>query len=380
MSLANRFKLIFIIFAISISSNAQNNIKSTIQFSGDFRFRIEQDWDSRKSDGTFREDRTRLRYRARVGATYNYKDWASVGLRLRTGNPIKQQDPQVTLGDVSKEFGTVPVGFEKLYFQARHKQLEGWLGKNTFPFEKNNEQFWSDNVYPEGIFIKNTFEINSGLLNTISLSCGHFVAVASGESLGKDSYFQGFQSHLTFNEKTFSLFPSLYFFKNIPNIPDGAATFVFNYSIFHIGGNVTLLKKPLINLDADYYHNFEDYSNSSDIPESLKDENQGFVCGFSYGALESAKDWYFKLTYNYLQRYAAVDFFTQNDWARWDYSSSDSPDGRLTNYKGIEFVTAYKLNKSMNLVMKYYLVEQLIPYGDFLENGSRIRFDLDVKF
>jgi len=363
-----------------INLNAQNAKPSNFSFEGDFRFRVEEDWNSRKPDGSYRDNRTRLRYRARVGAKYNFKEWATVGMRIRTGNPIKQQDPQLTLGDTSKEFGTLPIGFEKLYFQAKHKNISGWLGKNTFPFEKNNEQFWSDNVFPEGVFLKGKFSLNSKILNEVSISGGHFIVVTSGESLGNDGYFEGFQSSFKLFDNRFKLFPSLYIFKNIPDIPDGAATFVFDYTIFNLGGKLKLLDKPLIHLDADFYTNLKDYQDNPNIPNRLKNETQGFVSGISYGKLKQKGDWFLKLTYNHLERYAAVDFLTQNDWARWDYSSFDSPDGRLTNYKGIEFVTAYKLNKSMNLVMKYYLVEQLVPYGNALENGNRIRFDLDVKF
>ena len=77
---------------------AQNDsIKKKLSFTGDFRFRVEQDWDSRKADGTYRDDRTRLRYRARYGFSYEHKDWVSFGIRLRTGDPKKQQDPQLTL-------------------------------------------------------------------------------------------------------------------------------------------------------------------------------------------------------------------------------------------------------------------------------------------
>ena len=82
----------------------------------------------------------------------------------------------------------------------------------------------------------------------------------------------------------------------------------------------------------------------------------------------------------YLERYSAVDFIAQNDWARWDYSNQGSPDGRLTNYKGFEFIAAYRLNKSMKLSMRYFKVEQLKAYGPALDNGDRIRFDIDIWF
>ena len=33
----------------------------------------------------------------------------------------------------------------------------------------------------------------------------------------------------------------------------------------------------------------------------------------------------------------------------------------------------------MKFTIKYYWVEQLVPLGDFLETGQRIRFDIDIK-
>lgn len=107
------------------------------------------------------------------------------------------------MGDASKEFGTLPIGFEKLFFEAKHKSFSGWLGKNTFPFKKNNEQFWSDNVYPEGVFLKNKFVLNSKVFNDVSISAGHFIVATSGESLGNDGYFEGLQTTWTlFDKKT----------------------------------------------------------------------------------------------------------------------------------------------------------------------------------
>ena len=86
-----------------------------------------------------------------------------------------------------------------------------------------------------------------------------------------------------------------------------------------------------------------------------------------------------KLTYAYLERFSNLDYMAQNDWARWDYSGFDSPDGRLSNLWGIEAVLAYAISEKVNLVSKYYLVEQLVPYGAEKETGQRIRFDINLK-
>ena len=141
-----------------------DNIKTKLSFSSDFRFRVEQDWNSRKSDGMYRADRTRLRYRARFGVNYKYNKRVSFGTRLRTGDPKKQQDPQLTLGDGFKEFGTLTIAFEKVYANFNKEWFSAWIGKSTFPFEKQNELFWSDNIFPEGVSLSGTFNFENKYL------------------------------------------------------------------------------------------------------------------------------------------------------------------------------------------------------------------------
>ena len=102
--------------------------------------------------------------------------------------------------------------------------------------------------------------------------------------------------------------------------------------------------------------------------------------GLVLGKFEEKKDWTIRVYYSYLQRYSAVDFLAQNDWARWDYSDQGSPAGRLTNFQGLELKAGYVINKTFKLNVRYFLVEQLIPYGVASETGSRIRLDLDIGF
>ncbi|RDK87254.1 putative porin [Marinirhabdus gelatinilytica] len=356
-----------------------DSLLSKLSFEADFRFRVEQDWDSRKSDGSFREDRTRLRYRVRAGVNYTGK-WYKVGFRIRTGNPRKQQDPQLTLGDGVQEFGTLPIGFEKAYFQGSWETFSFWLGKNTFPYSKNNELFWSDNVYPEGVFLQKEFDINTSVIDYFSVKGGHYIIATTNQSFDEDSYFQGFQVSTTLLKGRLTLFPSLYLFKNIPNIPDGNDTFLLDYTIAHIGTKFKVVDKAPLYIELDYYENLQDYSSNDSIPKNRRGQKSGFVLGLKYGKLSKKGDWAYGATYANLQQYSIVDFLAQNDWARWDYSSAGSPDGRLTNYNGVELVAGHKIGEKITLKVKYYVVEQLIPLGIAKENGSRIRFDIDVKF
>ena len=372
--------IVMLLFTPLVVSAQKDSIKSKLSFNGDFRFRIEQDWDSKKSDGTFRDDRTRFRYRLRAGLKYQYNQWVSVGARIRTGDPMKQQDPQLTLGDGFKEFGTLPIGFEKVFFEIKWATFLLWAGKNTFPFKKSNELLWSDNVYPEGVFIKKKIQLNSDMIHVLDIRGGYFIINSKGESLSNDSYFHGWQVHSTLFENRIELFPSIYLFKNIPNIPDGNETFQFDYSVLHLGTRLKPFKNLSMNFGFDYYYNLQDYSQNDSIPSNLKNQKEGVVVSLSYGKLDKPNDWTFKSTFTYLQQYAAVDFLAQNDWARWDYSSFASPDGRLTNFKGIELVGGYMIAEKIRLKVKYYLVEQIVAYGPLKETGNRVRLDLDIRF
>ena len=371
--------LLFLFFPALIVAQ-KDSAKTKLSFVSDFRFRVEQDWNSRKSDGICRDDRTRLRYRARFGVSYDYKDWISFGFRLRTGDPKKQQDPQLTLGDGFKEFSTLPISFEKVYATFSHKWFSGWVGKNTFPFEKQNELFWSDNVFPEGISFIGKFTFKNKYLQSLQLNTGHFILATNGNSFNSDSYFQGFQLITTHWEERLKLFPTFYYFNKIPNIPDGNETFTMNYAIVHVGTKIELIRKPKITVGFDYYRNIKNYNIIDYISQKFRNQKQGYVSSASFGKLDKKGDLKLQLTYTYLERFAAVDFLAQNDWARWDYSSQSSPDGRLTNFKGFEVMIGYALDKNMNLKIRGFHVNQIKPFGIDKETGNRVRLDFNIRF
>lgn len=372
----NTYLLLLLLFPLFLT--AQNDsIQKKLKFTADFRFRVEQDWDSQKPDGSQRDDRTRLRYRARIGATYDFKDWVSFGMRIRTGQPNKQQDPQLTIGD---QFSSVPIAFEKIYANFNYNWLSAWIGKNTFPFEKQNELFWSDNVFPEGVSLSGKFSFENKFVQSLKVNTGHFIFATSGSSLGNDSYFEGIQLVSSHWQNRVKFFPAFYYFKNMPDIPDGGDTFNIDYSIVHLGTNVVLLKSPKLTAGFDYYQNIQNYDSNDSIPKLLQDQKTGYVANAGIGKLDKKGDWKVQLTYTYLERFAAVDYLAQNDWARWDYSSQDSPDGRLTNFKGLEIMAGYALAENMNLNVRFFTVEQLVAYGTTKENGNRIRLDFNIGF
>lgn len=371
--------LFTLLFPLLIYSQNNDEIGKLV-FTGDFRFRVEQDWNSKKTDGSYREDRTRFRYRARFGVFFPYKNWVSFGARIRTGDPKKQQDPQLTLGDGNKEFGTLPIGFERIYAKFNYKWISGWVGKNTHPFEKQNELFWSDNVFPEGIALKNTFTFNKKTIQSLEINSGHFIINTSGGSLNEDSYYNGLQLASTMFNNKLKLFPAIHNFVNIPNIPDGNGTYNLDYLIAHVGAKAEISKKPKITFGVDFYQNLKDLDKNDSIPNNFKNQKRGLVTGVGLGQLNKKKDFKIQLTHLYMERYAAVDFLAQNDWARWDYSSQGSKDGRLTNIKGLELMGGYAIDKNINIKLRCFFVDQLVSFGANKETGNRIRVDFNIRF
>ncbi|WP_211206517.1 putative porin [Aequorivita sublithincola] len=357
---------------------AQNDsISKKLKFFADVRLRLEQDWNSQKPDGSFRDDRTRLRYRARLGATYDFKEWVSFGVGVRTGKANNQQSGNLTLGD---QFSSVPIAFDKIYIGFNYNWLNAWVGKNTFPFEKQNELFWSGSVNPEGVSLSGKFPFKNEFIQSLKVNTGHFIFDTSGTSLGKDSYFEGIQLVSSHWQNRVKFFPAFYYFKNMPNIPDGGDTFNIDYSIVHLGTKVDILKNTKVTVGFDYYQNVQDYNGNDSVPKALQNQKTAYVANAGIGKLEKKGDWKVQLTYSHIERFAAVDYLTQADWARWDYSSSGSPDSRLTNFKGLEIMAGYALAENMNLRLRFYTVEQLVSYGIAKENGNRIRLDFYIGF
>lgn len=367
----------FVLWGIVLVAQ-KDSLLAKLTFEGDTRVRYESDFGSVKSDGSLRDVRHRFRYMFRFGATYQ-NGMHAIGFRVRTGSPIKQQDSNLTFGENLNEFGLLPMGFDKLFYQVKTKSLKLWFGKNTFPFENNNELFWSSNVLPEGASLIKKIPLKSSFWDYLSISSGHFVIDAPGNRFLKHAYFQGLQTSLVAKHKRIKVFPAIYMFRNIPNIPDGSHVHRLNYTILHMGIQTKPVKNIDFRIDVDFYHNIEQYNNNEHIVPNFKDQKSAGVVGLRYGNMKTKGAWMLKCTYAYIQKYAILDYMAQNDWARWDYSANNSPDGRLSNFHGIEFVFGYTISSTMKLQVKYFSVDQLIPLGKVKEANERFRVDFSVN-
>lgn len=366
--------------SINLSAQTDSLTQKKLSVLGDFRFRVEHDWDSRKSDGNFSDDRSRLRYRFRFGLNYQLDKYSSFGGRLRSGNINDQQGPHVTLGGGNGEFGLVQVGFEKLYYKYKGKKLSFWVGKNDIPLTKLNELFWNDNTFPEGVALKYTLsEKEERVLNKIHINLGHFIILSNNQSFLKDSYLQVAQLDFALFKERLNLFSGIYRFNDVGNIPDSRHTFTLDYSLWHTGLEFKVDKKSKFRIGLEYYRNLEDYNAVEEIPTDFKDQKNGLVITTKFGSLKKKGDWAIHLYYATLQKYSIVDYFAQNDWARWDYSSFDARGSRLSNFQGYELRIGYCFKEKFNLILRNYFTEELALTGDVKERSSRIRLDLNIK-
>lgn len=380
------YSLLLLLLLVAMAGGDLYAQKDTVEhkslsLTGDFRFRIEQDWNSQNQDGIRRDDRGRLRYRFRFGMQYAIDRHSTFGGRLRSGNINDQQGPHVTLGGNNGEFELVSIGLEKLFYQFKHKNFKGWIGKNSIPLTKLNELFWNDNVFPEGIGL--TYHMpfdNQKWLDKITVNAGHFIINSNGKSFAEDGYLQMLQFTASLFQERLKLFPAYYYFNKIGNYPDGKATFDLDYSIAHLGSQIALDPKRKLKLGIELYGNIQDYARHDSIPDRFKDETLGIVLSAQYGSMANKGDWLWYIAYARMQQFSIVDYFAQNDWSRWDYSSIGASGARITNFQGVEIKIGYAIKKHFNLNLRTYFVEQLVKIGNFKENGSRMRLDLNIGF
>ncbi len=360
--------VVFFAFLFSVSVKAQDTAKK-LKLSADVRFRTELDRNSMKTSGELRNDRDRFRYRMRFGFKYMLNDMFEFGARIRSGNPLNQQSPHVTLG---KEFHSDAFSIDKAYIKTKFSNgLWLWGGKNSMPFWEQNELLWDGDVNPEGIAMGGKFAIgeNAKLVPVI----GYFIAGHAGKSFGDDNTLT--LAQLKYDSKLGSnnlvLSSGIILGNDIPNKPDGTHTFVQDYKIWATSLQFKL-KNVGLTFGVDYFKNLQDYSGNDNIADVFEDQTAGYVASLKYSINKFQLGYY----YAHIEKYAVVDFLAQDDWMRWGNSNYT----RSSNFGGHEFRVKYKFTNKFNTVLRAYFIEGLKSTTENLETGTRIRLDFNIKF
>lgn len=357
----------------------ESSVKKTIQektkFYSDFRFRFEEDWDSRKTDGTYRDDRGRLRIRFRVGFDYNWNEHLSFGGRIRAGNKLEQQSPHQTLGD---EFEPKTINLDKAYLKGNYTKAWWWIGKNNFPFWKQNELWWHDDVLPEGVALGGKFMMGNKI--SFKPTIGYFIINSLGKGIENDPALKAGQLAVEIKLKKLgiTLASGYYGLNDMPNINDGAGTSTLDYSLINSGIKFDIKTKLPVSVGFDLMNNLEDYADDTLISKVYRNQTTGYVANLNIGQLKEKNDFLIGYYYAYIPKLSVVDYLSQDDWLRWNYNNVSGT--RSSNFQGHEIRLGYAFGANFNVVARAYFVEGIVTTGNFKETNNRFRLDFNIGF
>jgi len=263
------------------------NEAETIQLFGEARIRYETDYDSKNAAGVPRDDRQRLRVRARLGLRYLPTDNLLFQVCARTGPEFSQQSTNITIADFSggdnDDFSAV---LEQWFVQLNSGAVQTWIGRNQFPFwaHNNNEMFWSNNATIAGGFalyrIPNTWP-------DIELRGGYF-GLPDGAYDIAGSMGAG-QAIMTFNpvpDWTFTGSAGLFVLNGADNsryLLDGNGTRDYQIGIFSWQADKAIFANAFgidyVRMGGDIIHNFESYAADDPDPvtAAFNNDRSGFV-------------------------------------------------------------------------------------------------------
>ncbi|MBT8286991.1 MAG: putative porin, partial [Bacteroidia bacterium] len=332
-------------------------------------------------------------------------------LRFRTGVPTSIHSPHVNLG--YKGLGMVPFNLDKIFFRYEKGEYWGWVGKNSFPFWKQNELFWDDDVLPEGLVFGAKYKAGSV---DVSPTAAYFMAnnipvdgnsafpfngsgkgFGNGDNYGdiigaqiklshKNDNYQGVASFGYYDMNDIFTTPELSFDAADETGPYLVLNYKFLMASLQFKSFVIWDKWP-ITLGYDFVTNMEDYEDEKydetfddlGLRDQLRKETTSHTASISVGRSGQKGDWQFTYYYAHKEMFSVVSYFTEDDWVRWGNIHAN----RNTNYSGHEFRLVYTIAKNFNVVTRFYTLEALErrrPGDDQLESGNRLRVDFNISF
>ncbi len=177
---------------------AHPGLLSRLEWSGDFRGRLENFWYDEDDFGTDSQDRTRGRYRLRIGAEAKVNEVVRAGFRIASGDGDQRSTNQ-SFGS-GDDFDNDGLFIDQAYaelsvpgrFLPEGMGIKSTVGKQSNPFVwKHGKDFmiWDGDITPEGV----GFEITGAPGENLSLfgNAGYFIV--DEESSSKDPHVFGIQ-------------------------------------------------------------------------------------------------------------------------------------------------------------------------------------------
>jgi len=368
---------IFGISEKSYSNDSEISGLDMLDIFGDFRFRFEQDWDSKDASGVKRDDRARARIRARIGIKITPNEFFELSTRLRSGNTNSQQSPHITVGDFSgNETGDKDVVIDKWYMKLKKDHLWAWGGRNDIPLWKQNELLWDDDVTLIGgaAGVKD-YSFGPGKLSLhggYTLLPDGMTETHGDMGVGQIVYSTGINNvDLTIAGGVIALSGEDSASSNLLSGND-----LRDYTIWV--GNLqvkTYVANIPVSLGFDYMHNSEDYSATDLVGTptgTTDDDTEGFVFQILLGKDNNKNDWLLGYSYADIETLAVNSSYAQDDWMRW----GDAAQTRASDFSGHEFRVAYVLPWKVKVLARLYSVES----NNNSEDGNRFRIDFNRSF
>ena len=360
------------ILSVSAADHPEESLWDSIDVYGDFRLRYELDYDSVRADGkTSRDDRNRLRTRARLGFKLSPADWLTANLRVRYGDSNSQQSPHVTLLQDGGPTGDhSDIWIDRLSLGFRADELWANIGRDGLPFWKPHEMYWDDDIYLDGGSIG--FETTAGDTQ-MNLALGTWILPDGPDhhSVSEQSLLTAGQiklAHVLGDHGQLTIADSLFFIND-----DSSVVNTTNDDVDYTINALDIQYKRSaednhLTLGATYLHNFDRGPDA----DPARNDTDGFVIYGTLVKLEQKDDWLFGYYYADIEKYAVARYFAQDDWSRFGSATQT----RSSDFRGHELRLGYMLADNLNVILRAYHVDTKSTQ----EDGKRIRLDLNYRF
>ncbi len=357
---------------------------------GDFRTRAEQDWDSRNSDGSKRDDRARLRIRARLGLNFHISDSWLAQLRVATGADDNQQSTTTTIIDFNgNSTGDSHINFDRYFIKKDFGKGHAWVGRNLMPFWRQNESFWDNDAPVTGIAFNYKIPLNeSRLMNDSSLmfNTGYFMLpVGMRDTAGNLAIGQVVYKTKT-NNIDWTLAGGVLLFDADPGDSDADRLLDNNgsrdYTLWVTSAQARFdwAARPLI-LGFDYIHNSKDYDSVgvNAFTALHRNETDAWHVQALLGDTKNKWDWKTGVIYSRVETFGVHNSYSQDDSVRWGANNQT----RASNFEGTELHFGIGLGHQQVLLARLYLVDAMEKHATTdvsKEDGNRFRVDYTISF
>ena len=160
------------------------SLLSRLEWSADFRSRLENFWYEKDPFGVDTSDNTRGRYRLRIGARAKVNEVVTAGFRLGSGDPNGYRSQNRSLGS-SDNYDYDPIFIDLAYvelavpkrFLPEGMTLRSISGKQLNPFLWKNGKdilIWDNDITPEGVGFQMTAMATDQL--NVFANAGYFIS------------------------------------------------------------------------------------------------------------------------------------------------------------------------------------------------------------